>query len=719
MYSSSSDHGRSGSRADCAKRSPSGQAAIALNLVIGAFIIGMLFTFVYELTRFLLAREQLKTIVQSSALAGEATILSSTQASAAARNTAQQTALNIFRRNAILGTLLRSASIATSPAFLNPEAGQTQLAIEWIDPITRTASPDGSVLRLTAAYNYALFSANFMGSKAVAYTMSVSEIAALPKVDLVILMDESGSMDDQTYVSTVKRSWDYDLPDQGGITYTNPGGGGGGGGGTTIGSFMCANPMGTGLNALPPQNLEVVNVNSTTCKKYWSEIGYPNNPNYATRGMRGVGNTGCPPGNGPPPPPPPPPGAPPNPPPSLGPALGPFGLYNGANPNTAGPQRYSDNTNLEFMTFNNEPGLSATKVPWINLDLVSIFSHKMPWEQEAAAQNSNSGPGSVNYPADLFTDLVCNIDGKPTFQGYTSPDGFVFPNLASLVEASRGNLEGAGVYGLSGANILKGGGGVNVVPQPGYQAAYNIAAAQQILPQAVVHSSANTFMTKVINSTDAHFGFVAFSDRAGTSPTDALQNYNVSWDYDVAGASNFPLPNIGLNPNSNNFTTVQNWIKPSTAVTNFSSLISVNGGTNTADALKQGLDQLTDPTKTRRGSLKAIVLVTDGVPSRDVSGTIAYMEGANAQAQADAVVQANRASTAGIPIYIVAVAQDPTTLGAALDQAYLETASGSILNAAGHGSKYYRVNWSDRATTQTTSDATFGNIARQLTSLIR
>jgi hypothetical protein len=711
MHNARTDQGHLGSRA---YRSASGQAGIALNIVIGVFIIGVLFTFAWELTRFLLAREQLKTVVQASALAGEATILSSTQTVSSAQNTAQQTALNIFKRNAVLGSLLSSASLVSSPTQLSPAAGQTQLAIEWIDPITRqTGSPNASVLRLTAAYNYALFSAHFLGTKAVAYTMSVSEIAALPKVDIVVLMDESESMDDQTMVTTVQRSWDYGAPGIGSITYTYPPGGGSGG---TVSSLTCANPMGSGLNALWPQNLEVASVASTPCTTYWSEIGYPNTATYTTRGMRGVTNTASPPGNGPLPPPPPAPGARPGPPgpPPLGPALGPFGLYNGVNPATAGPQRYNGNTNLEYMAFNGKSGLGSCKWPNINLNLVDIFSNKMPWELAATAQGTSPAP-QVHYPGSMFTDIIVNIDGNQGFAGFTTPDGYTFPDKPSLLEASRGNLENASVYYLSGASRS----GIGVVPKAGYQAAYVLAAAQQVLPQAVVHTSTATFMNKLINATDAHFGFVAFGDRAGTAPNDAFQNFNVSWDYDVAGASNFPLPNIPLDPSSNNYTAVQRWLTPPTTVGTDNNIISVNGGTNTADALQKGIDQLTNPAMTRRGSMKAIVLITDGVPTRDIANRTAFIEGANAQAQADAITQANRAKAAGIPIYAIALAQDPSTMGTALDQAYSDTVPGSILNTVGHGSRYYRVNWTNRAGTQPNCDATYGNIARQLTSLIR
>src|SRR5581483_4627800 len=72
------------------------------------------------------------------------------------------------------------------------------------------------------------------------------------------------------------------------------------------------------------------------------------------------------------------------------------------------------------------------------------------------------------------------------------------------------------------------------------------------------------------------------------------------------------------------------------------------GQTNIADSLKTAIDDLLDPTKYRRGSKKAVVLFTDGIPNMPTPAT----------AQSECIVQANRANANKIPIYCIGLA-DP------------------------------------------------------------
>ncbi len=81
---------------ECIMRKPSGQVAIALNLVIAIFVIGSLGIATYELTRILLAREQLKNCLEFAALAGTASLASSSASGAPATTEAKAVALNMF-----------------------------------------------------------------------------------------------------------------------------------------------------------------------------------------------------------------------------------------------------------------------------------------------------------------------------------------------------------------------------------------------------------------------------------------------------------------------------------------------------------------------------------------------------------------------------------------------------------------------------------------------
>ncbi|MBS1999191.1 MAG: hypothetical protein JSS86_22850, partial [Cyanobacteria bacterium SZAS LIN-2] len=67
-----------------------GQVALALNIVIAIFIVGSLGMVSYEMSRILLAREQLKNCLELASLAG-GTAMASTSATGAAARTQSQT----------------------------------------------------------------------------------------------------------------------------------------------------------------------------------------------------------------------------------------------------------------------------------------------------------------------------------------------------------------------------------------------------------------------------------------------------------------------------------------------------------------------------------------------------------------------------------------------------------------------------------------------------
>jgi hypothetical protein len=329
------------------------------------------------------------------------------------------------------------------------------------------------------------------------------------------------------------------------------------------------------------------------------------------------------------------------------------------------------------------------------------------FSEEGAARglrgSANSGTPPGNFPpgtaptgnAYTYTDLVVNIDGKPVFGGFTTETGYSFPDLATLVEASRGNLEDGNVFSRSKANT-----GVpsGIAPRAGYQAAYQRAAAQALEPIGASQDAVSNFLSVMNNNTDAHFGFIAFSDNAGRSANGTYSEYNIDSSYAAGGRGQFPIPNVALNKSvgATNFDIIQSVIPTTVATTS----------TNIGDAVNQAVEQLQN--NSRPGAKKAIVLFTDGQPT--AGGPLSGDPWANARASA---VEAKHA---GIPIYTIGLAQNREIIPsetALLNDTNPDPGSGGMAAIAGNQGKFFLV------TRASDLRATFEHIARLLVQLVQ
>ncbi len=314
--------------------------------------------------------------------------------------------------------------------------------------------------------------------------------------------------------------------------------------------------------------------------------------------------------------------------------------------------------------------------------------------------NTGSPPGNKSGSmgtgnAQTFTDCVVNIDGQNHFTG-TAYGGYNFPDLATVVEAARGNLESNSVFTSSFANT-----GVppTVTPRAGYQAAYQTLAKQNLHPLGDAQSACQVFLQIMNTDCDAHFSLVSFTTDAGSSATDTVNMPNVDSYYNAGGSGNFPTPLIALNPSTgaSNYTTCYNAL-PNTGPVS---------GTNIGDALHQAVYQLTH--NNRKNAKKAIVLFTDGQPTS--AGPLDTKDPWN-----NARLAAVEAKNGGIPIYSVGLAQVPAIIPgetAILNDTNASTSAGGVAAIAGHGGKFFLVT--------KTSDLrkTFENIARQLVQLVK
>jgi hypothetical protein len=311
----------------------------------------------------------------------------------------------------------------------------------------------------------------------------------------------------------------------------------------------------------------------------------------------------------------------------------------------------------------------------------------------ASRLQTKVGPASPT----TFTDLVVNLNGQKQFTHF-SKDGFDFPSSAALVEAERGNLDNVLYAKAAGVDLAA----LNVTPKSGYRNAYESAARSTLQPLNATTNATLSFLYSLSHFANVHFGLVAFNDTTGNAADSTFDAANISSLYPQGGSAAYPLPNISLNPNndakSTNYTSI-NTVLPT---------LNVWGERNTAQGLKAAIDQLTNHSRSTVN--KAILLITNGTPNKDLTGA------SNATtATADALNQAARARSLGIPIYCVAVSQNSTDR-INEDNLYSDTAQG-IAAISGHGARYYRVDYSENA--QTTLTSVLANVARQMSSLLK
>lgn len=668
-----------------AMRKSSGQVATSLNLIIAVFVVGSLGFVAYELSRILLAREQLQHCLELAALAGGATMASSSLSGAPAQAEGIAVATNILSMNSILGKSLAGNIVQVSSlSAMQPSTGQVSVYYEFDNPITMQPAAAGqpaNVMRMYGAYAYPLFSGGFGAIGVGVWTFVAQATAGLPILDVEIVYSHDGAMDDQTPVTMVRRYWDPNPP---AIAYYIPNSPAAGPQQGPISGLVCAPAFGSAVNGLPPQNLDAAgDPKVTNCPKEFSEVGTMGN----TVPLRGITNTGDAPGDAPT-------------------AMGGVGLA----AMTPGPGNLQDSL---AMIAPPEQDLFW----WVH-PLASRME-RYHFEQPAEAfwtTGPDWGSGTYNaWKADptMFTDLVVNIDGNNTFGGFTYGT-YKFPGIDYLTEASRGNLENNSITPSTHTDTQMSAG------QPGYQQAYLCAAYQQLQPKITCEQAINGFMVKLLQSSNAHFGFVSFNQRAGVSPGDSYTAPSVSWAYKPAPTATVLLPQIPLQTTNNNYATINTLLTPPTTLPGgvAGGMFVPNSGSNLADGLQQAYNQLMGA-GSRTGAYKAIVCLTDKVPDVDLKGNFYMTPATNGPALSDADAVAAKCHNAGIPIFMVAL--DQTGSMTPYFQTQFNDAYGTtgLVNTACDGGQLYIVPWSTPAGTATVLTGDFNNIVRQLMTLIQ
>lgn len=190
--------------------------AAVFNLVLAVFLIMVIALFCCELSRYFLARDELKTNTEAAALCCETALVSSGDPlNPTNQQNAVNTALSLFQQNTVLGQSMSNAALAATPGDLSPSAGQAQICFQFLNPVTRQpinngqpgnngSPPSGALIQATGAYCYTPALGQFIGLGQAQFTFQVSAFSGVPRIDIVIAFDVSGYQDLHTPGSPVQ-----------------------------------------------------------------------------------------------------------------------------------------------------------------------------------------------------------------------------------------------------------------------------------------------------------------------------------------------------------------------------------------------------------------------------------------------------------------------------------------------------------------------------------
>jgi len=557
-------------------RSTKGVGIIMITTILAVFAVFPLGLLGFELARYGLMCQQLANVTQAAALAGTAALASSPQGYTYAdlQVLAMQTARDTFEQNSILQTNFSPNNVTASlneaplPPPDTPHRAVLNMTLLDQDGNPKvTGDPLAKTIRIKAIYaDSPVFACPLLPLQHLVLATALAS-AGLPKVDLFLVFDCSGSMDDETSVVTILRAWNGNDHRN---TYIEKASG-------TISEILGPPPTGTGVNATWPQNLAFCAVGGSSGHAHpqvWSET--PTAPNNKLVGLRAH----------------------------------------------SGDAFHLDGAFIEEQ--GRPPG---------NYDLTDENNTLMP-----------NGYDPFTTYATGFTDLVVEVpDDDPNFP---------LPNNVARLEASHGNLDSDEAFTRSKASTAPELAGFQA--KPGYYNSYWQRVRQTAQPISAARQAAANFFSTMFVSSNCHFGFVAFADQRGQSPTDVWYhpenpyfstNENIDINYPFGGINGFPLPLVDLDQNDPKFNEVIQAINGAGAILP----LGATGGTNIVDPGNFAGDSLTNPTKFREGAKEAMIVFTDGTPN---------LPGGSDNARQQCFNLAYWAHSVHLPIYTIGLSQN-------------------------------------------------------------
>jgi hypothetical protein len=503
-------------------------------------------------------------------------------------------AKNMFCDQTVLGQFLTNATLQTSPGTLNAVSKPTQcnVLVALGNPDSNytavsVGDPLGRTVMVFCAYGYQPAFLSLMPFAIKVVPMTASSFGGLPQVDAVVVFDYSGSMDDFTSVLFVRREWYWppnstaigqplysvvtgnaskSITDNKLVDYIN-----------WQWDVSTSAHAGTATNVLPPQTLE--GVGSSTA--FGGAIGNPlyynstlrANPIFCTSYLGSLSGPPKPAGSAA----------------ATFPAYATWKSPGGTALNLSSNDYGQPPGNFKPVFVSGDGMTSLTPLAWAtqyqNSNTGSKINPPAPWA--ASVQNWGYPPFGGKYSdyavptantvaTDLqndninFTDLVVDIvdptggvggtySNQPipavgaavysslastgmVFSGFQmtfpsdEPDNrlagkqFNFANLATVVEAARGNLDNSANYHgacVDGPILIRNGPFAATVVSPSttttvtiaaptgnanFQLAYERIAMMESQPYATaVDGAVNGFFYKLSTLCDARFGLVGFS----------------------------------------------------------------------------------------------------------------------------------------------------------------------------------------------------------------
>lgn len=195
-------------------RSPRGIMILFMCFFMGLIALCMISLISFEVIHACSVRDQLRSACESAALAGAARLASSDQADPVqTHNDTITAALQAFRANAINGHAL-SAATQVSVEDHNPAGNEGGILVQLLNPNSsppnqpvNIGDPNGRIVRVVGSFGLKPVFGTFCHLPGP-YTIRGVGTGQVPQLDMVMCFDVSGSIDDQTPVTLVKRYWD-------------------------------------------------------------------------------------------------------------------------------------------------------------------------------------------------------------------------------------------------------------------------------------------------------------------------------------------------------------------------------------------------------------------------------------------------------------------------------------------------------------------------------